>query len=100
LLGRGKERLLPAEDVLALFGHSANSARNAYLQFLADGIEQGLPKLAPGGRQVSQALDASLNNQYDNRILVLCNSYSFAANPSKSPLNRGDFKASPLSRGD
>jgi hypothetical protein len=32
--------------------------------------------------------------------LVRCNSCFFAANPSKSPLIRGDFKASPLIRGD
>jgi REP element-mobilizing transposase RayT len=71
LLGRGKVCLLPTAEVLAIFWHDADSARQAYLQFLADGIEQGMPSLSPGGRRTSQALGDARSHQpsCDERIL-------------------------------
>jgi len=40
------------------------------------------------------------NKQENPRYLVPRNRCFFAGNPSKPPLDRGDLKASPLSRGD
>lgn len=71
LMGRGEDRLLPEDDVLALFGRSREAARKGYLQFLGDGLDVTLPQLSQGGRRPSQAVDGSLTNDqlYDDRCL-------------------------------
>ena len=58
-------------DVLALFSRKKATARKKYLQFVADGLTQGTPRLASGGCSASRALDQSLGDDdlYDDRVL-------------------------------
>ncbi len=71
MVGKGKYFIVREEDIVSLFTSQTSSAREAYLQFLADGLDKDAPQLSRGGRRASQSIDSSLADQdlYDDRIL-------------------------------
>ncbi len=65
-------KLLCEEEILSFFSSGKRGSRQAYLDFLADGLEQKEPpELSQGGRRTSQTLDKSLETDtiFDDRIL-------------------------------
>lgn len=72
LLGNTADRLIREDELLSLFAKREKPAVARYLEFLADGLEQGADlKMSSGGRRVSQALNSYLqdDDRYDDRIL-------------------------------
>ncbi len=71
ILGKVRDPISAAEEVLQLFSTNRNAARDHYLTYLADGLRHPLPYLSRGGKQASLSLDPSLNENeiFDERIL-------------------------------
>ena len=72
LLGLTKQKTIYADEVLSLFSRRKKAARELYLNFLVEGLQQiDPPQLSHGGRRTSQKLDATLENDdfFDERIL-------------------------------
>jgi len=71
VLGRGRFKLIAADDILPLFGRNKKVARKSYLQFIADGLQQESPQLSQGGRRASRQMNNNLTDEdsYDDRIL-------------------------------
>jgi len=72
LLGAGDERLLCADEILALFARREKVAVARYLDFMADGLRwKAKVKLSSGGRRISQFFNSALadDEHYDDRIL-------------------------------
>ena len=68
MLGLGRFKLVADGYVLPLFSHNKSTARKAYRQFVADGLNHDIPKLSHGGRSTSCLLDKDLPNdgQFDD----------------------------------
>lgn len=72
LMERSDQNLINTKEVLSRFSQKAATARNIYLEFLADGLRQEKPlNLSRGGRNISRGLDSSLSDEdiFDERIL-------------------------------
>lgn len=72
LLGNKVLASQATDEVLALFGKRVKAARQAYVQFMADGAAMGKrPELTGGGLRRSQLLEntATAIGDYDERIL-------------------------------
>ena len=72
LLEPATRKILSEEDIFSCFFLKEKEARQAYLEFLADGLQmKEPPKLSQGGRSLSQKLDKSLGSDtaFDDRIL-------------------------------
>jgi len=72
LLEPAAKKLMCEEEILPLFSRRKKAARQAYRDFLADGLQlKGPPNLSQGGRCISQKLDKSLDSDatFDDRIL-------------------------------
>ena len=72
LLKPTAKKILCEEDILSFFSCRKKAARQAYREFLADGLQlKEPPKLSQGGRCISQKLDKSLDSDatFDDRIL-------------------------------
>ena len=72
ILGLSEQQLINTDEVLSRFSRHKTTARNKYLEFLADGLSHNAaPNLSRGGKQTSRQLDCSLSDEdlFDERIL-------------------------------